>query len=82
VTTFAAEQVVTNNRDIKELKRDASATVDPVEAGETVVITRRGATVARMGPVAAPARAQRLVDEGLMSWPGGPTSGPADVSGA
>ena len=65
---------------IKELKRDASAIVDAVEAGETVVITRRGTPVARMGPVAAPARVQRLVDQGLMSWPGGPTSVPADVS--
>ncbi len=65
---------------IKELKRDASAIVDAVEAGETVVITRRGVPVARMGPVAAPARVQRLVDQGLMSWPGSPTSVPADVS--
>lgn len=65
---------------IKELKRDASAIVDAVEAGETIVITRRGTPVARMGPVAAPARVQRLVDQGLMSWPGSPTSVPADVS--
>lgn len=64
---------------IKELKRDASAIVDAVEAGETIVITRRGAPVARMGPVAAPARVQRLVDQGLMSWPAGPTTVPADV---
>jgi len=65
---------------IKELKRDASAIVDAVEAGETIVITRRGTPVARMGPVAAPARVQRLVDQGLMSWPSAPTSVPADVS--
>jgi prevent-host-death family protein len=65
---------------IKELKRDASAIVDAVEAGETVVITRRGAPVARMGPVAAPPRVQRLVDQGLMSWPAGPTRVPADLS--
>jgi prevent-host-death family protein len=65
---------------IKELKRDASAIVDAVEAGETVVITRRGTPVARMGPVAAPARVQRLVDQGLMSWPGGPTSVPPDLT--
>jgi prevent-host-death family protein len=64
---------------IKELKRDASAIVDAVEAGETIVITRRGTPVARMGPVAAPARVQRLVDQGLMSWPAGPTSIPDDV---
>lgn len=65
---------------IKELKREASAIVAAVEAGETIVITRRGAPVARMGPVAAPARVQRLVDQGLLSWPGGPTSVPADLS--
>jgi prevent-host-death family protein len=65
---------------IKELKRDASAIVDAVEAGETVVITRRGAPVARMGPVAAPARVQRLVDQGLMSWPGLSTHVPAEMS--
>jgi len=34
---------------IKDLKRDASAIVDAVEAGETIVITRRGTPVARMG---------------------------------
>lgn len=61
---------------IKELKRDASAIVDAVEAGETVMITRRGTPVARMGPVAAPARVQALVAQGLMTWPAGPTSVP------
>ena len=65
---------------IKELKRDASAIVDAVEGGETIVITRRGVPVARMAPVAAPARVQRLVDQGLMTWPGVQTSVPADVS--
>jgi prevent-host-death family protein len=65
---------------IKELKRDASAIVDAVQAGETIVITRRGTPVARMGPVAAPPRVQRLVDKGLITWPGGPTSVPAEVS--
>lgn len=63
---------------IKELKRDASAIVDAVEAGESVVITRRGTPVARMGPVGAPARVQRLVDRGLMTWPGVPTQLPPD----
>lgn len=65
---------------IKELKRDASAIVDAVQAGETIVITRRGTPVARMSPVAAPVRVQQLVDQGLMTWPGVPTSVPADVS--
>ena len=65
---------------IRELKRDASAIVDAVEAGETIVITRRGTAVARMGPVTAPPGVQRLVDQGLMRWPGGPTSVPEDVS--
>lgn len=64
---------------IKELKRDASAIVNAVQAGETVVITRRGAPVARIGPVGAPARVQRLVDQGLMSWPGVPTDLPGAV---
>lgn len=65
---------------IKELKRDASAIVDAVEAGETVIVTRRGTPVARLGPLAAPGRVQRLVDQGLMSWPGSPTHLPADLS--
>lgn len=65
---------------IKELKRDASAIVDAVEAGETVVITRRGNPVARMGPVAAPPRVRRLVEQGLMSWPGAATSLPDETS--
>lgn len=65
---------------IKELKRDASAIVDAVQAGETIVITRRGTPVARIGPVAAPPRVQRLVDQGLMSWPSTPTSVPADAT--
>lgn len=61
---------------IKELKRDASAIVQAVEAGETVVLTRRGIPVARIGPLGAPARVQRLVDQGLMTWPGSPTELP------
>jgi prevent-host-death family protein len=65
---------------IKELKRDASAIVDAVEAGESIIITRRGTPVARMAPVRAPAGVQRLVDQGLMSWPAGATSVPADAS--
>jgi prevent-host-death family protein len=65
---------------IKELKRDASAIVDAVQAGETIVITRRGAPVARMAPVAAPRRVQQFVDQGLMRWPRVATSVPADVS--
>ena len=64
---------------IKELKRDASAIVDAVEAGETVVVTRRGTPVARLAPVGAPAGVQRLVDQGLMTWPGAPTHVPSDV---
>jgi prevent-host-death family protein len=54
------------------LKRDASAIVNVVEAGETIVITRRGAPVARMGPLAAPGRLERLVDQGLMRGRGSP----------
>lgn len=63
---------------IRELKRDASAIVDAVEAGETIVVTRRGTPVARIGPVSAPARVQELVDRGLMSWPGVATRIPAE----
>ncbi|MGH2920020.1 MAG: type II toxin-antitoxin system Phd/YefM family antitoxin [Solirubrobacteraceae bacterium] len=65
---------------IKELKRDASAIVDAVEAGETIVVTRRGVPVARLGPVGAPARVQRLVDHGLMIWPGVVTDDPGAVA--
>jgi antitoxin (DNA-binding transcriptional repressor) of toxin-antitoxin stability system len=61
---------------IKELKRDASAIVQAVEAGETVLVTRRGMPVARIGLLGAPARVQRLVDEGRMTWPGLPTELP------
>jgi prevent-host-death family protein len=65
---------------IKELKRDASAIVDAVEAGETVVVTRRGTPVARLAPVGAPPGVQRLLDQGLMSWPGAPTEVPSEVT--
>jgi prevent-host-death family protein len=64
---------------IKQLKRDASAIVDAVQAGETVIITRRGTRVARIGPLGAPAGVQRLVDQGSMTWPGGPTEIPCEV---
>ena len=56
---------------IKELKRDASAIVDAVEAGETIVITRRGIPVARMGPVACTASraaARRPGPDELAGW--------------
>jgi hypothetical protein len=33
-----------------------------------------------MGPVAALPQVQALVDNGLMCWPGGPTSVPVDLS--
>lgn len=64
---------------IKELKRDASAIVDAVEAGETVVITRRGKPVARLGSIGVPRDVQRLVDQGLMTWPSAPTHLPEPV---
>jgi len=66
---------------IKELKRDASALVDAVEAGETIVVTRRGTPVARMGPVSAPEKVRRAVDEGLLSWPVVATHIPEPLSG-
>jgi prevent-host-death family protein len=65
---------------IKELKRDASAIVDAIEAGETMVVTRRGKPVARIGPLGAPARVQRLVDQGRMTWPGFPTELPGEAT--
>ncbi len=61
---------------IRELKRDASAIVDAVEAGETIVITRRGKPVARLAPTGAPPGVQRLVEQGRMTWPGTPTHVP------
>lgn len=64
---------------IKELKRDASAIVDAVEAGETVVITRRGKPVARLAPASLPVGAQRLVASGRLRWPSGPTHIPTPV---
>jgi antitoxin (DNA-binding transcriptional repressor) of toxin-antitoxin stability system len=54
--------------------------VDAVEAGETLVITRRGMPVARIGPLGAPPRVQRLVDQGRMTWPGLPTELPGEAA--
>lgn len=55
---------------IRELKNEASAVVSRVEAGETIVVTRRGRPVAQLVPVAAPPAVQRLLAEGRATWSG------------
>lgn len=57
---------------IRELKRDASAIIDAVEAGETVIVTRRGKPVARLQAEGVPPAAQRLVEQGRLIWPSEP----------
>jgi len=53
---------------IRELKQNASAVVQRVKAGETIVVTERGVPVARMVPVGEMGL-EDLVQAGLASAP-------------
>lgn len=59
---------------IRELKNDTSTVVSRAEAGETIVVTRRGRPVARLSPATEaadiPPDIQRLIDEGRATWNG------------
>lgn len=57
---------------IRELKRDLSAYMRRVKAGETITITERGAAVGRIVPISQPieARLEALQKAGLIMWDG------------
>jgi prevent-host-death family protein len=57
---------------IRELKARLSAYIRQVKAGGTVVIVERGTPVGRIVPVipSVEARAQKLVEAGLVVWSG------------
>lgn len=55
---------------IRELKDQASAVVDAVEAGEVVTVTRRGRAVARMTPVDAHEDLRATLTARGIAWSG------------
>jgi len=57
---------------IRELKANLSAYLRQVEAGETIVITRRGKPIGRIVPISRPVQAQleNLCQAGLIAWNG------------
>jgi prevent-host-death family protein len=58
---------------IRELKRELSAYLRRVKAGETITITERGVPVGRIVPIGQPleARIKVLQKAGLVLWDGG-----------
>ena len=57
---------------IRELKANLSANVGAARAGETIVITDRGAAVARLVPYDAEDALERLILEGIATRPQSP----------
>lgn len=57
---------------IRELKANLSANVGAARDGETIVITDRGTSVARLVPFTVEDALQRLIDEGLAAAPRAP----------
>ena len=55
---------------IRELKDGLSAILERVENGETVEVTKRGRTVARITPTGLPPGLQKMTDEGRLTWSG------------
>jgi prevent-host-death family protein len=58
---------------IRELKRELSAYLRRVKAGESITITERGVPVGRIVPIGQPvaARIKILQEAGLVLWDGG-----------
>jgi prevent-host-death family protein len=54
---------------VAQLRRDLKHWLARAQAGDDVVVTERGAPVARLSGVDAPGALQRLVAEGLISQP-------------
>lgn len=57
---------------ISTLRAELASWIDRVRAGEEVVITDRGAPVARLMPVGSVSLIESLTDQGVLSKPKGP----------
>lgn len=61
---------------IKELKAHLSEYLRKAASGERIAVTRRGAEIAEIGPLAETRRAlQNLREEGRIQWSGGKPKG-------
>jgi prevent-host-death family protein len=65
---------------VKELRADLSAWLRRVRDGASIVVTDRGAPIARLTPVGSPTGLDRLVAEGRVRLPLDPKL-PADAKG-
>ena len=66
---------------VRELRLRLSAVLSRVQAGETVVVTRGGVPIARIGPAHAPLSPglARLIESGRASWEGPRAAPPEPV---
>lgn len=55
---------------VREFKNGASRYIESVEAGEVLIVTRRGKAVARVVPAGMPAPISDLIAEGKARWNG------------
>jgi prevent-host-death family protein len=55
---------------LREFKNKVSSYIESVEAGEVVVVTRRGKPVARVVPAGVSPGMARLIAEGRVRWSG------------
>lgn len=55
---------------VRELRDRLNSVVARVEAGETVIVTKRGRPVARIVPAAASPALARLLEQGRAAWSG------------
>jgi len=55
---------------LREFKNKVSSYIDSVEAGEVLVVTRRGTPVARVVPAGVSSGMARLIAEGRVRWTG------------
>jgi prevent-host-death family protein len=66
---------------VRALRQELSKILDQVSAGETIVVTRDGAPVARIAPIRPPIppSLQNLIDAGRVTWAGKPFEMPEPV---
>jgi prevent-host-death family protein len=63
---------------VRALRLDLSRVLTRAQAGETIVVTRDGVPIARIGPVHSPLppALERLIESGRATWEGSPQALP------
>jgi prevent-host-death family protein len=67
---------------VRELHDRLSEYLEKVEEGETIVVTRRGKSIARLSRVDAPRPLEEFERRGLVRWPKRPKGVPSPLPGS